>query len=141
MIALPVIRSRKPVSATAGIRKRRDNPEERLQMAVAKYLRAALGGNTTFFHPANGGYRRLTEAKRFKAMGVMPGLPDIAIIDSGRIIWIELKADAGRLSAVQAWCHEQLGRARCPPTVCRSVEEVEAVLRAAGVPLRAKVAA
>lgn len=31
------------------------------------------------YHPANGGKRTKTQAKRLKAMGVKPGVPDVAI--------------------------------------------------------------
>lgn len=120
---------------------RRQSPEEQLQMAVVKFLNHALDGNSFHFAVPNGGYRRLTEAMRFKAAGVVPGIPDIAVIDSGRIIFLELKSDAGRVSDVQAWCHERLRRARVPVTVCRSLEDVVAALTAAGVPLKARLAA
>lgn len=116
---------------------RRQNPEELLQLAVAKFLNAALDDNSLWFHVPNGGWRSFTEAKRLKNMGVMAGLPDIEVISGGRAIWIELKTPGGRVSDAQVHCHQRLQQARCPVSVCRSVEEVERALRAAGVPLRA----
>lgn len=34
-----------------------------------------------FAHVPNGGHRAISEARRLKAMGVMPGIPDILIFD------------------------------------------------------------
>jgi hypothetical protein len=115
---------------------RRAQPEYHLHCQIVAFLRLALDGNTFFFHPPNGGKRGLAEAKRFKAMGVAPGLPDIGIIDSGRILWLELKAGKGRLSPGQRECHELLARARCPVMVVRSLDDAIEALQRAGVPLR-----
>jgi len=118
-------------------RRRRGAPEERLQMAVVKFLAVALDGNSEFFAVPNGGKRGFREAQRFKAAGVKAGVPDLIVINDGRAIGIELKAGKTPLSEAQVRYHEMLRRARVPVTVCRSIEDVEAALRAAGVPLRA----
>lgn len=138
---LPPSRSRKPVGATAGIRKRNAQPEEALQMAVIKFLKLALEGNSEFFAVPNGGKRGFREAQRLKAAGVKAGVPDLIVINDGRAIGIELKAGKTPLSDAQKEYHERLRRARVPVSVCRSVEEVESALRRAGVPLRATVEA
>lgn len=137
---LPAARSRRPAQPRLG-GARRARPEETLQLQVARFLNLALAGNSMWMHVPNGGLRSATEAKRFKAMGVMAGFPDIAVINDGRLICIELKADKGRLSANQDGCHARLRLARVPVIVCKSIEEVEAALRAAGVPLHATLEA
>jgi hypothetical protein len=71
-------------------------------------------------------------------MGVMAGLPDIGIIYQGRIVWLELKAPKGRVSATQAWCHRHLEHAGSPVYLCWGVDDVEAVLWE-HMPLRAQV--
>lgn len=121
--------------------RKRQSPEEDLQMAVVKFLTHALGKDSMFFHPANGGYRHFTEARRLKGMGVVPGMPDLCVINGGRLIGIELKSDIGRVSDVQAYCHDRLRRAGVPVAVCRSLDEVVAALVTAGVALQARVAA
>lgn len=120
---------------------RRARPEETLQMQVVKYLGLALAGRSEFFAVPNGGKRGFREAQRFKAAGVKAGVPDLIVINDGRAIGIELKAGKTPLSDVQRDYHERLRRARVAVTVCRSVDEVEAALRAAGVPLHATLEA
>jgi len=118
---------------------KRAQPEEQLQMTVCKFLTHALDGNSMFFAVPNGGLRSRSEAARFKATGTVAGIPDICVVNDGRLIGLELKAPKGRLSDAQLYCHERLRRARVPVSVCRSLDEVIEALRSAGVPLRASV--
>ena len=120
---------------------RRAHPEEQLQMQVCKFLHHALEGNSTFFAVPNGGLRSRSEAARFKATGTIAGMPDICVVNDGRLIGIELKAPKGRVSDAQLYCHERLRRARVPVTVCKSVDDVIAALTESGVPLKARIAA
>jgi len=120
----------------------RRHEEETFQRAVMKFLAVALDPNSTFFfHCPNGGYRRYNEAKRLKAMGVRAGIPDIGIVWDGKIAWLELKAGKGGASDIQLYRHEQLRRARSPVSLCKTIDDVIAALTAAGVPLKARLAA
>lgn len=113
--------------------------EYELHLSVAKFLNHALTGNCFWFHSPNGGLRTASEAGRFKKMGVTPGLPDIGVIDTGRITWLELKrAKGSTVSPAQHHCHERLRQARSPVYVCKSLDDVEAALRDAGIPLKAR---
>lgn len=115
---------------------RRRHPEEDLQRQVVKFLNSALAGNAVFFHVPNGGRRSFTEAKRFKAMGVLAGMVDLIVVNDGRFIGLELKAPKrGSLSDAQLRCHRQLREARAPVYVCRSKDDVVAALQDCGVPL------
>lgn len=120
---------------------KRQRPEEALQITVVQYLTHALGGAATFFHVPNGGRRSPNEAQRFRAMGVISGVPDLIVIDGGRCIAIELKAGKGGLTPNQKRYHRLLGLARVPVYVCRSLDEVIAALERSGVPLKARLAA
>jgi hypothetical protein len=115
---------------------RRLRPEDELQMAVCKLLRHALPFGAVYFHIPNGGKRSLTEAARFKRMGVTAGMPDLGVLHEGRIAWLELKVAKGRVSDVQARAHERLRIAGCPVSICKSIDDVIAALAEAGVPLR-----
>jgi hypothetical protein len=129
-------------------RARRDSPEQALHMAVAAYLRVALRRPTwwTTF-PAGGGGR--TRGAFLKAMGLKPGVPDLLVIHPepigvafGRIVvWAELKSDTGRRSPDQVATHADLQEANTVVDVCRSVEEVAALLARHGIPLHARVMA
>jgi hypothetical protein len=109
--------------------------EQTFHRQIADFLTVALGGTATFSTLPLGGGGQLRGAI-LHGLGVKPGLPDIAVWDAGRTIFLELKAPSGRLSPVQSECHTDLRRARCPVAVVRSLDEVIAFLKAHGVPLR-----
>ena len=114
--------------------------EYEFHLQCAAFLNRALGDDSYWFHSPLGGLRGASEAKRLRAMGATAGLPDIGIIHQGRIVWLELKARKGRLSVVQQYCHRRLESAGCPPVAtCRSLDEVQAALEAAQIPLRARI--
>lgn len=81
-------------------------------------------------------------------MGLKAGVPDLLIIDRGRILWIELKTAADKGSGIRAGRHsdaqddtqDALRMAGCWTITCRSVEEVEQVLRSFKVPMRGRIA-
>jgi hypothetical protein len=112
-----------------------NRPEEALQRAVVQLLAVyASRGLLAFAHCPNGGYRTPAEAGALRAMGAMPGVPDILVwLPEGRGIGIELKAGARPLSEAQAAWHGALAHLGHRVYVCRSVDEVEAALRAEGV--------
>lgn len=116
-------------------------PEETLHRAVATYLAVALPSRALWWSTANQrGTRSRWEMGLLKALGVRPGIPDILVYFDGLLIGIELKAAKGRISEAQAVVSDLIvdngGLWRC----CRSVEDVEAALRNAGVPLKARAA-
>jgi hypothetical protein len=53
--------------------------EDEFQKAVAIYLKF---NGALWFHCPNGGSRNAIEASKFKAMGVMPGVPDCMVLDA-----------------------------------------------------------
>lgn len=84
--------------------------EDNLQRACVRWLRLRHP-NVFAFHCPNGGKRGLAEAARFKAMGVVPGIPDLLIFERRGEhpgLAIELKAPKGVLSENQKRVHELL---------------------------------
>ncbi len=80
--------------------------EDHLQMAVACELRRR---GVLFAADQNEGRRSLRDGARRKAMGMAAGEPDLRIyLPGGRVVFIELKTNAGRLSPAQEWRQEQL---------------------------------
>ena len=72
--------------------------EDNLQKAVIRYLRLQYP-DKLFFHVPNGGKRNLLEAAKFKAMGVLPGVSDILIMEPNNYyggLCIELKVDKNK---------------------------------------------
>lgn len=115
--------------------------EDVLQMQVMRFLAIAAPGLLAY-HPANGGYRNPREARKLKDMGVKPGVADLALIlPDSRAAFIELKVGKNRQTDTQKAFQADCERIGAPYAVCRSLEEVEASLRAWGVPLRSRGAA
>lgn len=103
--------------------------ERDLHKQVCDYLSVALDGLAWFStFPSDGAGRR-------GRIGLKRGVPDILVIDK-RACWIELKTARGKETAEQRLCHDELRLAGCPVAVCRSLEEVEAVLQRWGVAMR-----
>jgi hypothetical protein len=111
-------------------------PEEQLHRAVVQLLMLyANRGLLAFAHVPNGGRRTRAEAGVLKAMGTTPGVPDLLIwLPSGGHFQIELKAGTGRLSAHQAAWINRMSDMGVTVHVIRSLDGLEALLRAEGVP-------
>lgn len=61
------------------------------------------------FHVDQGGKNSIGAAMKAKRMGRLAGIPDICIpIVNGRTVWLELKAEKGRLSQAQKDMHQKL---------------------------------
>jgi len=116
---------------------KRAGPEEVLQRAVARYLDAALPAGSVHFHVPNGGGRTKAEGGALKAQGVKRGVPDHCIVYAGQPIFLELKTAHGRLSNDQRTMAADLAMAGARVSVVRSLDDVEAELRTAGVPIQA----
>lgn len=108
---------------------RRNNPEEQLQRAIVEWLRW-MKPDVVWFFVNNGAHLSKSQAGKAKAMGVLPGVADLAfVLRGGQAAFIELKAPGKYLTQVQkvfalnasnhgAWC-----------AVARSIEDVERHLK------------
>jgi hypothetical protein len=115
----------------------RRHEEESTHRAVWRYLQLALPPDAVAYHPANGGKRHRKAAAKMSGLGVVAGVPDLAIVWRGRALFIELKAAKGVVSAEQKQMHRRLIFAGAEVMLARSVGQVEEALREIGVPLRA----
>lgn len=127
----------------AGPRKRAPSarPEEALHVLVADYLAQCLPpapAGPWWTHPHNEGLRTGRDAGRARRMGQRPGTPDLLMVWRGGLIGIELKSVNGRLSDAQVAAHEHLRACGAAVHVCRSLDDVMAVLDQHGVPVRAR---
>jgi hypothetical protein len=114
--------------------------EHQLQASVAEFLGFALPPlEAVFCSIPNGGKRDKGTAGKLKAEGLQPGAPDLLILWRGKAIGLELKTRAGRLSSDQLAFSMRWTTAGGLYAVARSLEEVAALLDAAGVPLRARI--
>jgi hypothetical protein len=101
----------------------RRRPEQDIQKALADHLRARAASGTYWFHPANGGARTAIEGAILKACGVQAGTPDLILIKEGRTYGLELKADKGRVSLVQAKAHEEMRAAGAEVATATGIDE------------------
>lgn len=72
--------------------------EDYLQYKLCDWMRDK---KIMHFHVPNGGNRSSREAAKFKAMGVKAGVHDLIIMHGGKIIFVELKTDKGKVSKPQ----------------------------------------
>ena len=120
----------------------RKRPEQALQIAVARYLGLALRA-PTYWTAVDAGAGKMTAASAGlrKARGVKPGFPDIIVLHplglNTLVVGIELKAGKGKLSPAQLGTCEVFWAVSARYVECRSIGEVDAALRRAGVPVHA----
>lgn len=114
--------------------------EDYLQIAVADMLDvlAERHGFIWYHVPNEGGLRLPAQVcRKRKRMGVKAGCPDVHIdLEGGRTVKIELKAPktatsrGGVMSGSQKTWRRRCNKLGIPYHICRSVEEVQAVLKA-----------
>lgn len=114
-------------------------PEDRVHIPVLNFLRAALH-DAVIFHIPNGGSRHKLEAVKLKALGVLPGAPDIEIIPAANnrgmhsVYFMEIKpAKGGVVSPEQRKFGEDVYMRGCGWAVIRSVEDAANALKAWGL--------
>jgi len=129
--------------------------EEGLQRALVAFLRASLPRPWIVFHCPNGGGRSRAEGGILKAMGTLPGVPDLLIFGPGRpenvgyskselvptaVIAIELKSPEKkpRLSNAQQDVINTLALCGIPTIVTNDFDEAVAALKKLGVPMKGR---
>src|SRR5262249_2248352 len=107
--------------------------EAAIQRSVFQPLRARGAPGVFAFHPANGGYRRKTEAKILKGLGVRAGVPDIIAIHNGRCFALELKAEGGRTTDKQLATIGTMKAAGAVTAIAEGLDQALAWLEAEGL--------
>jgi hypothetical protein len=109
----------------------RASPERAIQVAIVKALRAHCP--YPWFAVPNGGHRHIATARKLKAEGVRPGVPDLVFcLPGGRFAGLELKASKGRLSEHQRGFCCEIVSAQGLWAVARSIDDAWGVLAAWG---------
>lgn len=85
--------------------------EATIQTVVMQHLSLRARPGVVAFHVPSGGKRSRAEAGRFKAQGVVAGVPDVLIFANGSADGLELKTVKGRLSDEQHEMHRRLSAA------------------------------
>lgn len=98
-------------------------PEQEMHKAVVAHLNVRSEPDVFYFHPANGGKRTTFEARLFKALGVIAGVPDLIFLKRGRMYALELKATKGRLTQSQEDAIGAMRRCGACVEVAHSLDE------------------
>jgi hypothetical protein len=118
---------------TDAVRKRAGNREAQTQAEIVAWLREALP-NCLVFAVWNGGdLISKSEASKRRWMGVIPGVADIIVAAPGRVLFLEVKAPAGVVSAEQRSFGGQAQTLGHTWAVVRSVDDVRRALEAVGI--------
>lgn len=128
--------------------RKNDNPEERLQRDVVRYLDLALPEGCGVFWSATMNGVRVSPAirARLKASGVRPGVYDLLFIvlwdvgslKAGDTYWAEIKSKTGRPTPEQAALMMALGPAEKGRFIY-SLDDMHDALVAWGMPICAKL--
>jgi hypothetical protein len=108
-------------------------PEEQIHKAVISHLAARSEPGAFWWHTPNGGKRHVAEAVKFKALGVVAGVPDILILKGGRLYALELKAPGGRLSPAQRLVGPRMEDCGAIISVAKSIDEALVTLEYWGI--------
>lgn len=74
-------------------RRRRGNPEARIQKAIVDHFRILPANGAWCIHIPNQGRRTKEEHAELKLMGMLPGAADLLVIVPGKCpLWLELKS-------------------------------------------------
>jgi hypothetical protein len=115
---------------------RRGNPEADIQRQIVRALRLVLPPGGIVHHSAHevrrgGAAGHLAQAVAV-GMGVHPGFSDLIVLSEGRVIFLEVKAPAGRLSESQRIFADRVKAQGHGWALVRSVEDAFSALREAG---------
>jgi hypothetical protein len=114
-------------------RRRRQRPEQQVQIAVVQHLGWRAPRDTWRCHYPAGGARTAAEGAIFKSLGVKAGTPDLLLVREGRLYCLELKSDRGRLSPAQVACHRDLREAGATIAVATGIDQALTILGAWGI--------
>jgi len=97
--------------------------EERLQADCYQWFHNSFPElRGLLWHVPNGGQRSASEANKFKAIGLVPGVADLHFFYKGQIHFIELKIETGRLSESQVKWIEAISNHQGQVVVIRNLE-------------------
>jgi len=119
---------------------KRGNPEIAVVKAIRHWLMLAVPGAVVWGSPNEVPYRADNKREGWammgkrRAAGAAKGAPDLTVaLPGGGVIFLEAKAPRGVVTAAQIEFHERLRAIGHRVAVVRSLDDAQAVFRAAGV--------
>lgn len=115
--------------------------ERIIHTAIVDYLNAVLPDSHLTVHLYNNP-RSAAAGAAAKRMGMLAGVPDLMIIRPlGRIVFIEVKKEGGRLNPAQIAFRLYCRQWGVPHAVCRSIDDVREFLAEIGIETKEAMAA
>lgn len=103
--------------------------ESSLQAECVRYMRNDLRVfYGTFFSIPNEGKRGVVNASRMLAQGLLAGMPDLAWLTDGTIVFFELKAKGGTTSPKQKLIHKNLKALGYDVHVVKTLDEFKKIV-------------
>lgn len=121
-----------PRRPSAGIRKA-EPTELQIHIAVVQHLKYRARKGVLWWHSANGELRTKRDAAKLRAMGVVPGIPDLMIVADGKTFGLELKTSRGRLSTEQKSMLDRMQAAGVFTGVAYGLDQALAIISAWGL--------
>ena len=107
--------------------------ERRLHIAIANLLTKCAAPGVWFSHLPAGEYRRPETARLLQRLGTRRGLPDLMIVDSSGVAFLELKRRGGKPTPEQTEFLERCHAAGIRCAVADSFDAATNVLKQWGV--------
>jgi hypothetical protein len=94
------------------------------QVAIMEIWNKLPQTRLCLFHVPNGMFSNAREGAKFKAQGVISGVPDLVFIWQGKTHYIEVKCEKGKLSENQKALHQKWMEQGVSVNVMRTSEEI-----------------
>ena len=124
---------------------RRSTPEADAQRAIVQALRFALPRDAIVHHCVNevteAGPRGTKRQSILVGMGIHAGFADLIVISGGRVLFLEVKSETGRLRKAQEVFRDTVCAQGFGWALVRSVDDALGALAENGFTSRAQVAA
>ena len=116
----------------ATVRKKRRDLEGSIHRSILHWLQWKLPKDAVVHHSPNeldmAGPAAARQVEKARGMGTKGGWPDLEIVWRGRVYFIEVKSEIGKVDGSQPECHEDLDRAGAPVGIARSINDAEALV-------------
>jgi len=94
------------------------------QVAIMEIWNKLPQTRLCLFHVPNGMFSNAREGAKFKAQGVISGVPDLVFVWNGKTHYIEVKCEKGKLSENQKALHQKWMEQGVSVNVMRTSEEI-----------------
>lgn len=94
------------------------------QVAIMEIWNKLPQTRLCLFHVPNGMFSNAREGAKFKAHGVISGVPDLVFVWAGKTHYIEVKCEKGKLSENQKALHQKWMEQGVEVKVMRSSDEI-----------------